>query len=45
VLDLMERASWLMGSRNRFVKHWPDEKSARAWAAEMRQTFVANTHA
>lgn len=36
MLDLMDRASWLLGSRNRFAKHWPDENSARAWANEMR---------
>jgi hypothetical protein len=41
LLDLMDRASWLLGSRNRFTKHWPDEKSARAWANEMRSVLLA----
>ena len=45
VLDLMDRASWLLGSRNRFTKHWPDEKSARAWAAEMRSVLLAKVSA
>lgn len=45
LLDLMDRASWLLGSKNRRAKHWPDEKSARAWAAEMRSLFLANSHA
>ncbi len=45
ILDLMDRASWLLGSRNRFTKHWPDEKSARAWATEMRHVLLAKTHA
>lgn len=40
-LDLMDRASWLLGSRNRFTKHWPDEKTARAWAEEMRLVLAA----
>ncbi len=44
-LDLMERASWLLGSRNRYITHWPDERSARAWAAEMRQVLSADAHA
>jgi len=41
-LDLMDRASWLLGSRNRYAKHWPDEKSARAWASEMRFVLSEN---
>jgi hypothetical protein len=45
IMDLMDRASWLLGSRNRYTKHWPDEQRARAWAAEMREVFLANTHA
>lgn len=40
VLDLMDRASWLLGSRNRLTKHWPDEKSARAWVSEMRSVLT-----
>lgn len=44
-LDLMERASWLLGSRNRYIKHCPDERSARAWAAEMRQVLLDDAHA
>jgi hypothetical protein len=46
-LDLMDRASWLLGSRNRYAKHWPDEKSARNWIAEMRTVLETNllTHA
>lgn len=42
VLDLLDRASWLLGSRNRLAKHWPDEKSARAWANEMRLVLATN---
>jgi hypothetical protein len=41
LLDLMDRASSLLGSKNRVAKHWPDEKSARAWAAEMRPVLLA----
>lgn len=44
LVDLMDRASWLLGSKNRRVKHWPDETSARTWAAEMRNVF-ATAHA
>ncbi len=40
LLDLMDRASWLLGSKNRRARHWPDETSARAWAAEMRNAFA-----
>jgi hypothetical protein len=43
LLDLMDRASWLLGSRNRMAKHWPDEKSARAWVNEMRFVLSENT--
>ena len=42
LLDLMDRASWLLGSKNRRARHWPDESSARAWAAEMRTFFSTN---
>lgn len=45
LLDLMDRASWLLGSRNRYTKHLPDEQHARAWAIEMRQVLLVNTHA
>lgn len=43
MLDLMDRASWLLGSRNRMAKHWPDEESARAWVNEMRFVLSENT--
>jgi len=45
IFDLMDRASWLMGSKNRSAKHWPNEQSARAWAAEMRTVLLANAEA
>lgn len=42
LFDLMDRASWLMGSRSRRAKHWPDEQSARVWIAEMRTVLSSN---
>jgi hypothetical protein len=45
LLDLLDRSSWILGSRNLYDKHWPVEKSARAWAAEMRSVLSAHTHA
>jgi hypothetical protein len=45
LLDLLDRASWILGSRNRYAKHWPDDKSARAWTAEKRSVLSAHTHA
>ena len=36
VTNMMERASWLLGSRNRWARHWADEAAARAWLDEMR---------
>lgn len=40
LLDLMDRATALRGSKNRFARHFPDETSARAWAAEMRPVLL-----
>jgi len=37
VTNMMERASWLRGSRNRWVRHSPDEAAARGWLDEMRR--------
>lgn len=42
LLDLLDRASSLLGSKNRFARHWPDERSARAWATEMRPVLLAH---
>lgn len=39
---MMDRASLLLGSKNRFTRHSPDEKSARAWATEMRVVLREN---
>ncbi|MBK9262055.1 MAG: hypothetical protein IPM54_19905 [Polyangiaceae bacterium] len=40
LLDMMDRATALRGSKNRFTRHFPDEPSARAWAAEMRPVLL-----
>jgi hypothetical protein len=42
LIGLLDRACTLLGSKDRIVKHWPDEKSARAWAAQMRPLLLAN---
>ncbi|MDI1451174.1 hypothetical protein [Polyangium sp. 6x1] len=39
--QMMDRASWLRGSRNRWVRHSPDEAAARAWLDEKRRMLVA----
>lgn len=45
IMGMLDRASWLMGSKNRRTRHWSDEQSARAWLAEMRETFLTNARA
>ncbi|MDI1435343.1 hypothetical protein [Polyangium sorediatum] len=39
--QMMDRASWLRGSRNRWVWHAPDEATARAWLDEKRKVLAA----
>ncbi len=41
----MERASALRGSKNRLVKHSPNEAAARAWLDEMRPKLSGETGA
>ncbi|UQA61310.1 hypothetical protein [Polyangium aurulentum] len=38
--DLLARASALLGLKNRHLFHGPDEASARAWLAIMRETLA-----
>lgn len=40
MLDLVVRGSELLGSKNRWATHWPDETSARAWTNEMRPVLA-----
>ncbi|MDC3957598.1 STAS/SEC14 domain-containing protein [Polyangium jinanense] len=39
--QMMARASWLRGSRNRWVWHSPNEAAARAWLDEKRRVLAA----
>ena len=41
LMDLVLRASELLGTKKRFTKHCPDEAAARAWVAEMRPLLLA----
>jgi hypothetical protein len=41
VTELLERASSLLGSQNRWAHHFDDEASARAWLVEMRAKLGA----
>ncbi|MDI3292003.1 hypothetical protein [Polyangium sp. 15x6] len=39
--QMMARASWLRGSRDRWVWHSPNEAAARAWLDEKRRALAA----
>jgi len=41
--DLFARATVLLGLKNRHLFHGPDEASARAWLATMRETLASLT--